>query len=77
MVDHSAAPSDYDRLTSVAAYDLDEPDLKRRLDELPGWAAEAEGIPVEWSFCANAVVSRAPARCRTPPTTPSSTTTPS
>ena len=91
MIDHTNTLADFDRLAAVAGYDLDDPDLRRRLDELsmrtaaalgqpismvslildtahlvagstplPGWGADVEGVPVEWSFCANAVVTSAP-----------------
>ncbi|WP_432570976.1 GAF domain-containing protein [Kineococcus sp. SYSU DK005] len=91
MIDHTSTLADFDRLAAVAGYDLDDPDLRRRLDELsvrtatalgqpvsmvslvldtahlvagstplPGWGADVEGVPVEWSFCANAVVTSAP-----------------
>ena len=91
MIDHSAALADPARLAALAAYDLDDPRLRTRLDALAartaeavgapvglvslvldsaqhlagssglsGWMAEAGGTPVEWSFCANAVVEDRP-----------------
>ncbi|PPK93883.1 GAF domain-containing protein [Kineococcus xinjiangensis] len=91
MIDHSVALADYDRLAAIAVYDLDHPELRRRMDELsvrsaralgqpigmvsvvldsammvlgasgaPGLLESGGGIPVEWSFCATAVVERAP-----------------
>ncbi|WP_432524994.1 GAF domain-containing protein [Kineococcus sp. SYSU DK006] len=91
MIDHSAALADPARLAALAAYDLDDPRLRTRLDALAartaeavgapvglvslvldsaqhlagssgltGWMAETGGTPVEWSFCANAVVEDRP-----------------
>ena len=91
MIDHSAALATPARLAALAAYDLDDPRLRTRLDELAartaaalgqpialtslvldsaqviagvagvdGWIAQVRGTPVEWSFCANAVVSGQP-----------------
>ena len=91
MIDHSLALSDPALLEALAAYDLDDPRLRARLDALAartaarlgrpialvsvvldsaqvlagqagldGWLAEVRGTPVEWSFCANAVVGGRP-----------------
>lgn len=86
-----SAPLDAHRLHLLAALDLDDPELRRRLDAitertaarlhmpislvtvvshvaqdfissygLVGWLDEAQGTPVEWSFCRQAVASRGP-----------------
>ena len=90
-IDDEAVLTASDRLAALAAYDLDDPRLRRRLDALaqrtaaelgqpvglvtlvldgaqilagatgvPDWLEKIRGTPVEWSFCANTVVSGEP-----------------
>ena len=46
MIDHTEALSGHERLAAVAAYDLDSPQLRERLDALATRTARALGQPV-------------------------------
>jgi GAF domain-containing protein len=45
---------------SMVTVVLDEAQFFAAHHGLTGWMAETRGTPVEWSFCANAVISREP-----------------